>query len=449
MSVSTYEKYKESGVEWMGDVPKHWQVVRNKAVFAELDVRSETGKGELLSVSHLTGVTRRSEKNVNMTMAESLEGYKCCSPGDVVINTMWAWMGALGATFLHGLVSPSYNVYRPRRDGLINPAYYDFLCRTPQHVIEIKANSKGVWESRLRLYPEAFLNMRMPLPPIDEQNAIAAFLHRETTKIDDLVAEQQRLIELLQEKRQAVISNTVTKGLDPTAPMKDSGVEWLGEVPAHWEVVSARRLISGIEQGWSPECANRVAEVDEWAVLKAGCVNRGVFAPTENKALPENVDPIASLEVRAGDILMSRANGSPALVGSVAIVEETRPRLMLSDKIFRISTSMLCLPRYFVALFNSVSLRAQIVQAISGAEGLANNLPQAKLKEFMCPVPPPEEQSAIVAALGPRLIEIDLLASQIEASLLLLQERRAALISAAVTGKIDVRHLATAAAEAA
>jgi type I restriction enzyme S subunit len=215
---------KDSGVEWLGEVPAHWRVVRNKAVFAELDVRSETGDGELLSVSHLTGVTRRSEKNVNMIMAESLEGYKCCSPGDLVINTMWGWMGALGVSFLHGLVSPSYNVYRPRNAGLISPEYYDLLCRTPQHVIEIKANSTGIWESRLRLYPDAFLDMRMPLPPIDEQNGIAAHLQDVTGRFDPLVSAAEAAIALLQERRAALISAAVTGKIDVREVVKTDAV---------------------------------------------------------------------------------------------------------------------------------------------------------------------------------------------------------------------------------
>lgn len=207
-------KMKPSGIEWLGDVPEHWECVRNKAVFREVDDRSKTEEGELLTVSHITGVTPRAEKDVNMFMPETFVGYKQCLRGDLVINTMWAWMGALGCTQCDGIVSPSYNVYRPKDVDLLWPDYYDDLCRVPSHRTAIKSRSKGVWESRLRLYPDAFLGMSMPLPPFDEQQAIAAFVDCQTSHWDSLASEASRAIELLQERRTALISAAVTGKID-------------------------------------------------------------------------------------------------------------------------------------------------------------------------------------------------------------------------------------------
>ena len=166
---------KDSGVEWLGMVPAHWGVERNKVVFSEVDQRTATDDGELLTVSHLTGVTPRAEKNVNMFLAETLEGYKKCAAGDLVINTMWAWMGALGISPCDGLVSPSYNVYRIRDQTRISPRYYDYLCRVPNHVVTIKAHSSGVWESRLRLYPGVFLAMRVCVPTLGSKPRSSPF----------------------------------------------------------------------------------------------------------------------------------------------------------------------------------------------------------------------------------------------------------------------------------
>jgi type I restriction enzyme S subunit len=205
---------KDSGIEWLGVVPQHWKCVRNKVVFHEVDDRSETEDGELLTVSHITGVTPRSEKDVNMFMAETFVGYKKCRAGDLVINTMWAWMGALGCARCDGIVSPSYNVYRPRDHQVLWPDYYDDLCRVPSHRIAIKARSTGIWESRLRLYPDAFLGMSMPLPPFGEQQEIAAFVDRQTSQWDSLTAEAERAIALLQERRSALISAAVTGQID-------------------------------------------------------------------------------------------------------------------------------------------------------------------------------------------------------------------------------------------
>ena len=205
---------KESGADWVGPVPAHWECVRNKSVFHEVDERSDDATGELLTVSHITGVTRRSEKDVNMFMAETLEGYKKCAPGDLVINTMWAWMGALGCSPLGGLVSPSYNVYRRKEPRRLLPGYYDYLCRLPPHAVAMRSRSTGVWESRLRLYPDAFLNMRMPLPPRAEQERIVAYLDEHRRRWDRLVAEAVRAIDLLQERRAALISAAVTGQID-------------------------------------------------------------------------------------------------------------------------------------------------------------------------------------------------------------------------------------------
>ena len=245
------------------------------------------------------------------------------------------------------------------------------------------------------LNTERLGNIFFPCPPEDEATQIAAFLDRETAKIDELVAEQRRLMELLKEKRQAVISHAVTQGLNPDAPMKPSGIEWLGEVPAHWRVCSVRRVISAIEQGWSPECFSRPADGDEWGVLKAGCVNRGLYDPQENKALPAELLPVPEYEVRVGDVLMSRASGSPELVGSTALITSTREKLMLSDKIFRLRFESQIEPEFFVAALNSRPLRSQIEQALSGGNGLANNLPQSSLLSFFLCVPPVVEQKLI------------------------------------------------------
>jgi type I restriction enzyme S subunit len=204
---------KDSSVEWLGEIPAHWSVVRCKAVFSEVDERSEFGTEELLSVSHITGVTPRSEKNVTMFMAETLEDYKKCRTGDLVINTMWAWMGALGTASQHGVVSPSYNVYRFRRAGP-NARYYDRLFRTGRFVAEINRFSQGVWKSRLGLYPEEFLQIRIPYPPDLEQAAIALFLDREAARIDELVSKVQGSIETLREYRTALVSAAVTGKID-------------------------------------------------------------------------------------------------------------------------------------------------------------------------------------------------------------------------------------------
>ena len=205
---------KPSGVEWIGEIPAHWEVKRNKRIFHERDDRSATGKEELLTVSHITGVSPRAEKkNVGMFLARTLEGYKHCSVGNLVINTMWAWMGALGISTFDGIVSPSYNVYQLKSSEYL-PRYYDYLYRTPNHINEIIRWSKGIWTSRWRLYPDAFFSMFTITPPFGEQTQIVDFLDCKNKQIDELIATEQRKIELLQEYRQSLISEAVTGKID-------------------------------------------------------------------------------------------------------------------------------------------------------------------------------------------------------------------------------------------
>jgi type I restriction enzyme S subunit len=342
-----------------------------------------------------------------------------------------------GLTLGVGFGTTELIVARPRTRETTSDYLHWLFISTPFRKLGEAAMYGAGGQKRV---PDEFVrNFKIAFPAVAEQKVIATFLDHETAKIDALVAEQERLIALLKEKRQAVISRAVTKGLNPDAPMKDSGIEWLGKVPAHWEVLAVRRVITKIEQGWSPECESRPAEPNEWGVLKAGCVNRGVFSEVENKALPSHLLPIPDYEIHVGDLLMSRASGSPELVGSVAYIGATRSSLMLSDKIFRVQLTAEFDPRFFASVFNSANLRGQIEQAISGAEGLANNLPQSSMKCFRVAMPPLDEQRDIVAFLEQETRRIEALWASAETAIALLKERRSALISAAVTGKIDVR----------
>jgi type I restriction enzyme, S subunit len=205
---------RNSGIPWLGEIPDHWEIERTRWLFRERDQRSETGNEELLTVSHLTGVTPRSEKDVNMFEAETTEGYKICFAGDLVINTLWAWMGAMGVSQVNGIVSPAYNVYEP--GPRLVPGFVDALVRIPTFAQEVTRYSKGVWSSRLRLYPEGFFEVIVPVPPVDEQRAIVAHIATETAKLDALSSATERTITLLKERRAALIAAAVTGCLTVT-----------------------------------------------------------------------------------------------------------------------------------------------------------------------------------------------------------------------------------------
>jgi type I restriction enzyme S subunit len=207
---------KPSGQEWLGEIPAHWRVERAKNLFAVRDERSGDGAEELLTVSHITGVTSRSEKDVYMFEADDKTGYKRCMPGDLAINTLWAWMGAMGISPLEGIVSPDYHVYTSK--GQLLPAYVELLCRSRPFVAEVNRWSKGVWSSRLRLYPENFFEMRVPVPPGGEQRDIICTVEADQHKANALRDTLQLSISLAKERRAALITAAVT-GQIPIADM--------------------------------------------------------------------------------------------------------------------------------------------------------------------------------------------------------------------------------------
>ncbi len=201
---------RDSGVEWIGQVPENWEVKRAKYLFREIDERSASGEEELLSVSHMTGVTPRSEKNIYMFMAEDYSGSKVCRADDLVFNIMWAWMGALGVSDRRGIVSPSYGVYRQRESGRFNPWFLEHLLRSGQYVAEYNRRSTGLHSSRLRLYSYMFFDMEIGCPSREEQDRIEEAVREKLISIDRAEATIVREIEHLNEFRSIVISEAVT-----------------------------------------------------------------------------------------------------------------------------------------------------------------------------------------------------------------------------------------------
>ena len=242
-----YPQYKDSKLPWLGKIPAHWDEQRAKYFFREVDERSKTGDEELLSVSHITGVTPRSQKNVTMFKAESYVGSKLCQAGDLVINTMWAWMAALGVARQPGIVSPSYGVYRPIKLDAFIPGFMDRLLRTKPYASEYLCLSTGIRLSRLRLYPEKFFTIPIVCPPVDEQQTMVALLHATDQKVHRFIRNKRRLIELLNEQKQAIIHQATTRGFDPGVRLKPSGIDWLGDVPEHWYVLRSKFIFREVD----------------------------------------------------------------------------------------------------------------------------------------------------------------------------------------------------------
>ena len=440
MSFPRYPAYKDSGVEWLGEIPAHWEVNRFRYLFRESDEKIEHEVvGPMLSVSGYRGVEIKEYDDENRKRSEEqLVGYRIVRVGQLVVNTMWLNHGGLGISRHEGHVSPAYRSYRVH-EGL-ELTFVHHLLRADLDIEGYTQLLTGIRPNSLQMSREDLMAFPILLPPRSDQAQIAAFLDGETAKINSLISEQRRLIELLKEKRQAVISHAVTKGLDPRARMKPSGIEWLGDVPSHWSVVRIKSVVAAFDQGWSPQCEAVPAETGEWGVLKVGCVNGGIFRPSENKLLPAELEPIPALGIVAGDVLVSRAN-TRELVGSAVAVQEDFPQLMLCDKLYRLRVGPRCVPDFLASYLQSDVARSRIELEASGASASMLNIAQSTILEMPMPLPPRNEQDGIVGLLRDSAERLGKLIAEAERAIDLLQERRTALVSAAVTGKIDVRGL--------
>lgn len=247
--MSKYKEYKDSGIWWLGEIPSHWGIRKSKYLWTEIDGRSEFGSEQLLSVSQYDGVRESTEAS----RSESLKGYKIVDKDNLVINIMLAWLGGLGVSQYHGIVSPAYCVYK--LTGNNNPRYLHYLYRTPLYLAEFARHSTGIVPSRWRMYTDDFGQVLTLLPPIEEQYAMVEYLDKATAKIDEAIVQQQKMIDLLNERKQIIIQKAVTKGLDPDVPVKDSGVEWIGDIPENWIIIPIKR-IADLSSGSTPKSSN-------------------------------------------------------------------------------------------------------------------------------------------------------------------------------------------------
>ena len=248
--MKAYLAYKDSGLPWLGQVPAHWEVIRNKFVFREVEERSKYGHETLLSLTRSRGLIPHAEHTSKESSADSLEGYRLCRPGQIVMNRMQAWSGMFDAARLSGLVSPDYTVLAPKVE--VNTEFAAHWFRSPRAICEFRKKSRGIGSGFFRLYTPDFGDVAIPLPPRDEQDAIVAFLEGKQREMDAFIANKQRTIALLQEQKAALINRAVTRGLDPEVPLKPSGIKPIGDVPQNWGVLRVRSLVERIDQGVSP-----------------------------------------------------------------------------------------------------------------------------------------------------------------------------------------------------
>lgn len=441
-----YPAYKDSGVECLGPLPMHWHVKQLKYLTSHIGSgKTPSGGAEVYQDAGILflrsqniyedGLRLDDATFISNEIDAEMKGSRV-KPYDVLLNITGASIGRsclVPGAFDRANVNQHVCIVRAE-----NPIHSNWisLC-IPSNTVQTQIDCSQNGAGREGLNFEQIGNMSIALPSDSEINAISRHLDRETARIDALVTKKIRFIELLREKRQALITHAVTKGLDPTAKMKDSGLEWLGDVPMHWKMTFVKRAVTSIEQGWSPECESRPAEDDEWAVLKVGCVNGGIFRPSENKALPPALMPRPELSLCKGDVLVSRAN-TRELVGGCAVVPHDFPRLILCDKLYRLKANNKVTNEFLAALIAVYGRREVEVEA-TGASSSMVNIAQSVILNLAIGLPPIHEQVDVIAAINTGSTRLELLISKTERSISLLKERRSALITAAVTGQIDLR----------
>ncbi|MGF6610454.1 type I restriction enzyme S subunit [Paraburkholderia sp. WSM4175] len=441
MSLPKYPKYKDSGVEWLGKMPTHWQVSRLKQVIACIEsgvsvnaIDAPAGEDEsgVLKTSCVYGGEFVPSENKSV-VPEELDRLACPVREGTLIVSRMNTPDLVGAA---GVVRQSRaNLYLPDRLWQVHfkdacPRFVHFWSHTPSYRAQVERACAGTSSSMQNLSQDEFRSFTLPLPPLAEQSAIAAFLDQETGKIDELIAEQEKLVTLLAEKRRATISHAVTRGLNPGAPMKDSSVEWLGEVPMHWKVCQLKRVFASVDYGISDSLS---AEGDV-AVLRMGNISDGKVHLDDLKYV-DNVD--TSLLLRAGDILFNRTN-SIALVGKVGLFTgKGDAAVSFASYLVRIRLIAGHFSRFFAYLLNTPGLLGDVRSRAFEAIGQCNLNP-TRYGQLMVAIAPPVEQEAIVAYLDSETSKLDDLRAEAQRAIELLTERRMALIAAAVTGKIDV-----------
>ena len=442
MSLPRYPEYKDSGVEWLGEVPESWVVTRLKRtvspdraitygiVQAGPHVPDGVAYIRPADMSDEDGV--RSPEEVMRTSPEIAEAYgrSTIRTGDLVCS--------IGPSFGKAMITPAWLDGANLTQGTAriavaapnSPRFVFWFVRSAIAVAQWESSIGGATFRALNLGPLA--ETCLALPPCAEQEAIVEFLDRETAKIDALVAEQQRLIELLKEKRQAVISHAVTKGLNPNAPMKDSGIEWLGEVPAHWQVVKMK-WVAKMESGHTPD--KKVPAYWDYGDIPWISLNDTGYLK-DHDYISETAYAVTHLGIE---------NSSAHLLPPKAVVfsrDATIGRCAITTRSMAVSQHFIgwicseCLVPEFL-LLRLRSMTAELERLTTGATLKTIGMPE--VRTLVTPVPPVPEQQAIIDWVGRATAQVDGLISEATRAIDLLQERRTALISAAVTGQIDVR----------
>ena len=446
MKYPVYSEFKTNGAGHRSQLPVTWEMRRLKfiatcnddALSETTDPDYELAYVDISSVSLEQGIT--TVEAMPFEKAPS-RARRLVKDGDTIVSTVRTYLKAIAAIENppeNLVVSTGFAVIRSMPN--VDSRYLAYALQSTNFIEAVVAHSSGV--SYPAINPSELTCLPVAYPEsTDEQRHIADFLDWKTGQIDALISRKQALLDRLKEKRLAVITHAVTRGLKPDAPLRDSGISWLGKVPEHWTVKRLRFVCSRIEQGWSPQCDNIPAEDGFWGVMKVGCVNGDVFDANENKALPTELTAAEEYELQSDDILISRAN-TRELLGSAAVVPVgVRGKLLLCDKLFRLRPTEEIENDFLTFLLRTPFSRFQYEREATGASASMQNIGQGTIKNVIAIIPPKWEQKAICCYIRAQLNKLDSLLSTTDAVITRLAEYRTTLITAATTGKIDLRNV--------
>ena len=428
MRLSYTIQRKLTGQGWLELIPAHWQVRRIKTLFHEVDERNGGGIGELLSLTRAHGLIPQVEASNRIASVSDLSNYKVCRPGNLVMNRMQAWSGMFAVPSTTGLVSPDYCVFETIEECEVR--YFEQLFKTPLLVSQFARRSKGIGSGFNRLYTPDFGSIPVSYPPLAEQTAIVSYLDQADERTNRAISTKERLIELLAEQRQAVIHCAVTRGLDPNVRLKDSGVQWLGDVPEHWEV-RRMKVVASIRYGLGQPPRESATGLP---LIRATNVNRGHIVKKDLLHVdPEDVPPGRDAFLREKEIIVVR---SGAYTADSAIIPEAYAGSVTGyDMVLTVKGAV---PEFIAAALLSKYLRDE--QLIVASNRAAQpHLNAEELGTSVVLLPPIPEQASIVEHLDKANNGIDTAIDKTQRQIDLLREYRTRLIADVVTGQVDVR----------
>lgn len=418
---------KSSGIEWIGQIPKKWNVDRIKYHLRRREPRNP-GDIMVLSVYREYGVIPKDSRDDNHNVtSEDTSKYKYVKKGNLVINKMKAWQGSLAVSEYEGIVSPAYFVYE-FTDDKFNKKYFHYLIRGC-YKDEFRRLSGGIREGQWDLSPDEFVKTLILIPPIEEQGRIADFVDKKCAEIDSLSSDIQSQIDILEEYKKSIITEAVTKGLNPDVEMKDSGIEWIGDIPKHWEILKVKNI--GEYRNGLTYSPLDLTDADKGTlVLRSSNVRNGKISLEDNVYVSCRIRP--DLKVRQGDILICSRNGSRELIGKNAIIGND---MDASFGAFMMVFRCLC-PRYMYYIFNSAVFSYYLGSFFTSTINQLTGSNFGNMKIVFCNSE--VEQNQIVEYLDQRCAEIDVMLDKKKQQLEVLEQYKKSLIYEYVTGKKEV-----------